>query len=212
MNLEKLSQLEREFFMRYPQGFASPELAEIGKRHKMDQMTEKVAASFRRTAFKDTEQVIDAMIQLTCRSSMVSMFEKPKYRDIVRGFSPSEKAQFADAFRKRLHGNGRKGFDEMLSLLQRYKLAKWSLITILPLYFSPQDEVFVKPTTAKKVIAHLELDEIVYKPQPSWQFYEGFKRAIHSIKSKIDPALAPNNAALTGFLMMAIDWAEGKAA
>ena len=38
MNIQKLKQLEHEFLARYPEGFASPEMKEVVKRHKPDKM------------------------------------------------------------------------------------------------------------------------------------------------------------------------------
>ena len=61
-----------------------------------------------------------------------------------------------------------------------------------------------KPLTAKRVIAFLDIDDIQYKPRPSWEFYEGFKAHIDEMKSVVDESLSVNNAAFTGFLMMAI--------
>ncbi len=204
MNKKKLGQLERAFLTAYPGGFSDPVLQGVGKKHKMDKMVEKTRAAFRKVRFNDDEEILEQMIAITCQSSMVSLFEKPKYRDCLRAFSPREKAMFADAFRKRLHGNKMKGFHEMCDLLAEYKLAKWSLMSILPLYFKPEEEVFVKPTTAKQVLAFLDIDDIQYKPRPSWEFYEGFKAHIDEMKALVDPCLSPNNAAFTGFLMMAI--------
>jgi hypothetical protein len=61
----------------------------------------------------------------------------------------------------------------------------------------------VKPTTAKNIVQKLELD-LDYKPRPSWEFYDGYRKAILEMKSLVSPSLAPNNAALTGFLMMTL--------
>jgi hypothetical protein len=93
----------------------------------------------------------------------------------------------------------------MLSVLQTGKLAKWSLMTILPVYFNPQQEVFVKPTTAKGVIKYFELESLEYKPMPSWEFYKTFRETILEMRSMVDASLAPNNAAFTGFLMMSMN-------
>ena len=88
--------------------------------------------------------------------------------------------------------------------MQIGKMAKWSLISICPVYYSPQDEVFVKPTTAKKAIAHFELQNLHYRPQPSWEFYTTFRATINEMKTKVDSSLSPNSAAFTGFLMMSM--------
>ena len=77
-------------------------------------------------------------------------------------------------------------------------------MTIVPVYWAPDEEVFVKPTTAKGVIEHFELEGLEYKPAPSWEFYETFRASILDMKSKVNTNLAPSNAAFTGFLMMCI--------
>ena len=103
-----------------------------------------------------------------------------------------------------LHGKQQMGFEMLLSILKSRKLAKWSLLTILPVYFHPQSEVFVKPTTAKGIIDYFELSGLTYRPLPSWEFYNGYRRQILDMKSRVSPSLSPNNAAFTGFLMMSL--------
>ena len=205
MNKAKLAQLESYFLAQYPQGFEDPELVKIAKKHNIPKATERVREAFRKIRFKDSEIIIDAMISNVSKSSMISLFEKPKYRDALKAMSTNESVCITEALRKQLHGNKQKGFNEMLDCLSEYKLAKWSLISILPFYFKPQEYIFVKPTTAKKILAFLEIQDIVYKPRPSWEFYQGFASHIDSIKNEVADSLSPNNAALTGFLMMSID-------
>ena len=93
----------------------------------------------------------------------------------------------------------------MVEILKTGKLAKWSLVTILPNYYHPDEEVFVKPTTAKGIIAHFELENLEYKPTPTWAFYQRYKNTILKMKTNIDESLAPNNAAFCGFLMMSLE-------
>ena len=209
MNRAKLTQLESYFLAQYPLGFADPEMAAVGKKHNVAKLVERAQEAFRKARFADSNAIIDSMIDIVGKSSMVSMFEKPKYRDALRAMSPNEKVRIADALRKQLHGNKEKGFNEMLDCLSDYKLAKWSLISIIPFYFNPQESVFVKPTTAKKIIAFLEIEGLVYKPRPSWEFYQEFAQNIEMVKREVSPSLSPNNAALTGFMMMAIEHVGG---
>ena len=75
-------------------------------------------------------------------------------------------------------------------------------MTICMLYYSPTTEVFVKPTTTKNVIRQFELEDLIYRPLPSWEFYERYRATIEQMKASVDPSLSPNNAAFTGFLMM----------
>ena len=205
MNLQKLKQAETEFLDRYPGGFKHPDMVAIGKKHKMDTTIEKAQESFAKRKFRNTNAVVDEMAKFVGRSSMVSMFEKPKFRDFVKSLNIVEKEALASGLSNQLHGNQQKGFEMVLSVLQSRKLAKWSLISILPVYYKPDDEVFVKPTTAKGVIAHFELEGLVYKPQPSWEFYIAYREQILKMKKKVKKSLAPNNAAFTGFLMMSMN-------
>jgi len=204
MNLEKLKHAERTFFKRFPGGFAHPEMLAIAKKHKVDKMVEFTQASFAKKNFRDTMDILDNWIKLVSRSSMISIFEKPKFKEFVNSLTPKEKNLLVAGLKNQLHGSEEKGFETILDLMKMARLAKWSLISICPVYFKPQDAVFVKPTTAKGVIAYFELEDLVYRPQPSWEFYETYHCAITAMKTKVDPALAPNSAAFSGFLMMSL--------
>ena len=204
MNLEKLKLAEAMFMNSYPGGFSHPEMVAIGKKHRVDKMTARTQESFAKKNFRDTPETLQALIKIVSASSMVSVFEKPKFRDFVNGLEPKHQNMLVSGLKERLHGDEQKGFERILSVMQMGKIAKWSLISICPVYFRPQHDVFVKPTTAKRVIAYFELDNLVYRPQPSWDFYTGFREAITFMKGEVDPALSPNNAAFTGFLMMSV--------
>ena len=181
MNKEKLKQAERDFLTLFPEGFSDPEMATIGKRHRIDKMTDLAQSSFTKQHFETPEWIAESMIKIVGRSSMVSMFEKPKFRDFVKMLPGYERDMLVNGFRHLLHGKQQLGFETMLSVLQTGKLAKWSLMTILPVYFNPQQEVFVKPTTAKGVIKYFELESLEYKPMPRRKFYKTFKENIMEI-------------------------------
>ena len=205
MNLDKLEQAEAKFFNMYPGGFEHPDMVAIGKKHKMDKMITTVQEEFSEDQFGNSKAIVQAMSKLVSRSSMVSLFEKPKFRDFVNSLHNQHETILANGLREMLHGNQEQGFNMMLDVLISGKMAKWSLISVLPVYHKPYDEVFVKPTTAKGVIQQFELGTLVYKPRPSWAFYKEFRSIINEMKTKVDSRLAPNNAAFTGFLMMSLD-------
>ena len=204
MNLKRLKQAEAEFLARYPGGFNHPDMITIGKKHNVGKMTEQAKELLSKKSFQKTGPVLDSLIKIVSRSSMVSMFEKPKFRDYVNGLDRDEREALAMGFQLLLHGKQQRGFDIIIDILARGKLAKWSLVTICPTYIKPLDEVFVKPTTAKNVIKYLELENLDYKPRPSWAFYEEFRRQILAMKEKVDPSISPSIAAFTGFLMMSL--------
>ena len=205
MNLSKLKEAEANFLQRYPDGFAHPDMVEIGKKHKIDQMITSATEAFSQDQFANTNVIVESMIKIISRSSMVSMFEKPKFRDFVRNANEMVHGELTIGLNRLLHGNQQQGFDILVETLKPAKLAKWSLITIIPNYYYPDAEVFVKPTTAKGVIEHFEISDLQYKPLPTWDFYHRYRDIILKMKGFVDDSLKPNNAAFCGFLMMSLN-------
>lgn len=204
MNIERLKQLEHDFLARYPEGFESPDMKEVVKRHKPDKMYKLAQEGFEDYKFDNPQFIIDNMIKIVTKSSMVSLFEKPKFRDYVNAMEYDEKEALSDALREFLHGNEEAGFEIMVEILGRVKLAKWTLVTVFGTYYRPQKEIFVKPTTTKNIINFLELNDLIYRPRPSYDFYKRYRTYINEMKKLVDPSLAPSNAAFTGFLMFSL--------
>ncbi|HEY5646142.1 MAG TPA: hypothetical protein VIS76_09385 [Pseudomonadales bacterium] len=203
MNLRKLREAESLFLHRYPGGFDNEELQQIvKKRHNVGRLSEFAAEMLAKPRFKHQAQVLDDIVRIVSRSSMVSMFEKPRFRDFVGGLSRDDRTMLAGAFQRLLHGNQEKGFTDLVDLLAEAGIAKWSLATICLYQFRPEREVFVKPTTTKNVIRQFELEGLTYHPRPTWPFYRDYRDAIEEMKAAVSPALSPSNAAFTGFLMM----------
>lgn len=204
LDRKKLKQLEAEFLMQYPRGFADPGLEKVSKSHRMDKMVELSQTCFSKKACRDVDETAENMVKVISRSSMISMFEKPKFKGFVARLDTNERAFLVKALDQMLNGKRQAGFEAMVDLLKTEKLAKWSLISIIPAYYAPTTEVFVKPTTAKGVLKHFEITEPVYKPTPTWDFYCQYRELINDAKNKVHKALSPTNAAFTGFLMMSV--------
>lgn len=204
MNFKKLIQAEEAFFDRYPGGFANPEMIAIRKTHKLDKMVELTQQSFVKRNFKLPDLIVENLVKIVTRSSLISVFEKPKYRDFARSLPPEDRVVLSGGLGELLHGNEQAGFETVLATLRNGKLAKWSLMTICQAYYHPQVDVFVKPTTAKGIIETFEIKELQYKPSPTWAFYEQYRATINEMKTMVDPSLSPYNIAFTGFLMRSI--------
>ncbi|HKI75395.1 MAG TPA: hypothetical protein VJ998_12145 [Pseudomonadales bacterium] len=205
MNLYKLKEAEAGFLQRFPLGFDDPEVEQIRKRHNVGQVEKFASTQLTRARFNQPDAICDDALRIVSRSSMVSRFEKPPFREFVASLNSNGKARFAGALEMRLYGrNKRAGFEEICDMLAPYKLAKWSVVSSIPFYFAPTREAFVKPTTAKRIVRYLEVTEIVYRPFPTWDFYDGYRKLLREVKANVSPHLAPNYAALTGFLMMSI--------
>ncbi len=200
----KLKRAETLFLASYPAGFADPEMIKIGKKHRMEQMVAMARECFSPEACEDIAATADNMVKIVSRSSMVSMFEKPGFRDFVKRLQDHEKEYLVNALNQLLHGHQQSGFEALVDLLQTEKLAKWSLVSVIPAYYAPATEVFVKPTTAKGIIRFFDVAGLDYKPRPSWEFYCGYRQLINDAKQQLDPSLSPSNAAFSGFLMLSM--------
>lgn len=202
VNLTKLREAESLFLLRYPGGFDDEEMRQIGRKHNVGKLSDFAMSALARKNFRNQAQVLDDIVKVVSRSSMVSMFEKPRFRDYVNGMNRDDRTQLAAGFEQLLHDDQQQGFEDIVDVLAEAKLAKWSLLTICLFQYRPEREVFVKPTTTKNVIHQFELEGLVYSPRPSWAFYAAYRDAIDTMKAHVSPSLSPNNAAFTGFLMM----------
>src|SRR5512133_2704624 len=135
MNFKKLIQAEEAFFERYPGGFANPEMIAIRKTHQLDKMVQLAQDSFAKRNFKLTDLIVENMIKVVTRSSLVSVFEKPRFRDFARSLPLEDRLVLSHGLGELLHGDEKTGFETMLGILRSGKLAKWSLMTICQAYY-----------------------------------------------------------------------------
>ena len=203
MNFVRLKQAEEAFLDRYPGGFDNPEIIAIRTRkHNVDKMIAFAQETFARRNFKLPDLVVQNMGRVVSRSSVISRFEKPKFREFAEALFSEERSLLAEGLRELLHGNEQAGFETILDLLKSHNLAKWSLMTICQTYFHPQRDVLVKPATVKGIIEYFELDNLQYKPAPSWFFYDAYRSTIHEMKANVDKSLSATNAAFSWFLLL----------
>lgn len=205
MNLARLKQAEEDFLAQYPGGFDHPEIEALARKHKVDKMMALAQEGFARDKFRSPALIVENMVKVVSRSSMVSVFEKPKFRDFAYALPIEEKEVVAQGLREVLYGDEELGFNKLLSALTAGGVAKWPLMTICQTYYRPEVEVFIKPTTVKGVIEYFELEKLHYKATPSWAFYAGYRDAINEMKKLVDPSLSPSNPAFSGFLMMTLE-------
>ena len=205
MNIAKLKEAEQLFLTTYPGGFSSPEIIAISKKHKMEKIVEFTQSSFAKENFNDSETIVTQMAKLVSKSSMVSVFEKPKFKDYTKALTADDKKAFSADLFELLHGNEEKGFESITNRLAQEKLAKWTLVTVFAAYNTPTHDVFIKPTTTKNVLSHFEIEDIKYKPKPSYEFYHRYRDYVNDMKAQVDSSLSPSNAAFLGFLMMCFD-------
>jgi hypothetical protein len=107
-----------------------------------------------------------------------------------------------------LYGDKKEGFEGLAEFLAQYNLAKWTLLSVVPYSINRQTEYFIKPTTTKNIIKYFELKNLIYKPKPSFEFYENYTKVLDEMKSNVDDSLTFDNAAFTGFLKIGIEFCE----
>lgn len=205
MNRAKLKEAEETFLMQYPGGFSNPLMLEIAKKHKVEKMIKLAQDSFAVEQFDCSSKIVDSMSKIVGQSSLVSVFEKPKFRDAVKGMDEHEKERLSYGLKEFLYGDQELGFEQMSGLLGEYKVAKWPVLTVFPIYCRPSVEVFIKPTTAKGIIEYFELEGLYYRPNPTYEFYKAYREQINLMKKELDDSLQVDNAAFCGFLMMSMD-------
>ncbi|OHD84373.1 MAG: hypothetical protein A2Y52_05930 [Sulfuricurvum sp. RIFCSPLOWO2_02_43_6] len=204
MNLEKLKAAEANFFAFYPKGFADEALLPIIKRHNTAKIGESVQEMFAPERFSRTEEICESFAKIVSKSSLISLFAKPKVRDMVKQMSMEQQDMLAIGLYEVLHGNKEKGFTILVDVLGIYKLAKWSIVTLIPYYYARDKDFFIKPTTTKDIIKFFEISGMEYKPRPTYEFYERYTKVLEEMKSQVSPLIGEDNAGFTGFLMMAM--------
>ncbi len=202
MNIAKLKEAEQAFFDEYPDGFDSVEMKAMAEKHKLNKLTVFAHNGFNPFALQDIDSTSENMIKLVSRSSMVSVFEKLKFRDAIRELSLEQKEQLIEGLRNLLHEDEERGFNQILELFSQFKIAKWPLMTVFRCYYYPETDLLFKPTTVKSILQKYELTELVYRPMPSYAFFKGYRDAINTMKTLVSPLLSVENAAFSGFLMM----------
>lgn len=201
MNKEKIEIAKKVFYNAYPLGFEDEKMVEIKKKHRIGKVHQFAIDALKKDSFSNTQNVLDNWVKLINKSSMVSLFEKPKFRDMIKILNPSEKEVIVKGLYEFLYGDLDLGFQLMLEVLEHYKLAKWTLITAAPYYLKPEEEVFIKPTTVKMAIEYFEFDCIKYKPKPTLEFYTEYKKEFLKLKKIVN--VTNDNAAFGGFIMIA---------
>jgi len=208
MNIKKLKQAEESFMDRYPLGFDTPEIQAISKKHRMDKIVAFTKDNFTLSALENVDDAIENSIRLVQRSTMVSLFEKPKFRDGLRSMGLDERTFFIESLKQLLHGDEELGFHQMLDIFINYGLAKWTLITVFRCYYYPETDLLYKPTTVKNVIKYFEIENLIYKPRPSYDFFIRYRDIINDMKKEVNPMVTGiYNAGFSGFLMMAMQMA-----
>lgn len=205
MNIKKLKDMEAEFLTFYPSGFEDAKFFPTMKKFNPSKLEEFTKENLKKENFSNPNLVVDAFFKIIQKSVLVSLFDKLKFRDMLAGLTSYEKDMLSIELYELLHGNQKNGFEGIVEFLAQYSLAKWTIISVVLYYNDRQKEYFIKPTTTKNVIKYFEIEDLVYKPTPSFEFYNSYKKVLDEMKKNVDKTLSFDNAAFTGFLRIGME-------
>ncbi len=205
MNLEKLKDVETEFLLQYPKGFEDAVFFPTMKKFDPSKLEAFTKENLKKENFSNPNLLIDSFFQIIQKSVLVSLFDKLKFRDMKDSLTSYEKDMLSIEIYELLHGNQKNGFEGLVEFLSQYNLAKWTIISVILYYNNRQKEYFIKPTTTKNVIKYFEIKDLVYKPTPSFEFYDSYKKVLNEMKKNVHKSLYPDNAAFTGFLRIVME-------
>jgi hypothetical protein len=204
MNIERLKQAEKRFFTLYPLGFESDDLKVELKKHKMDKMIALANDALSKENLLENEDAVYDILTLITRASIVSVFEKTAFRNVINDMDTTYHKDLVDQVYTMIHVNEKEGFEGVVSLLSPYKAAKWPVLSALLGYYRPDYDVFIKPTTVKKVIETYELQDITYSATLNYEFYQKYRAYFNQMRQLLDPRLSITNGHFSGFLMMSL--------
>ncbi|MGB5866841.1 MAG: hypothetical protein WBG69_03105 [Arcobacteraceae bacterium] len=205
MFLHKLKDIESEFLHRYPKGFKDEHFFPTMKKFKPEKLEEFAKEVLKIENFSNPNIIVDGFFKTIQKSVMVSLFDKLKLKDALATLNSYEKDMLSIEIYELLYGDQKEGFEGLVEFLAQYNLAKWTLISIVPYSINRQSHYFIKPTTTKNIIKYFELNDLVYKPKPSYEFYENYTKVLDEMKKNLDDSLTFDNAAFTGFLKIGIE-------
>jgi len=208
MNLEKLKDLESEFLYAYPKGFKDEHFFPTMKKFKPEKLEAFAKEALKKENFQNPNLVVEGFYKTIQKSVMVSLFDKLKLKDTLATLNSYEKDMLSIEIYELLYGDPKAGFEGLVEFLEQYRLAKWTLISIVPYSINRQNEYFIKPTTTKNIIKYFELKDLVYKPKPTYEFYKKYTKVLNKMKKELNPSLTFDNAVYTGFFKVAIEMCE----
>jgi hypothetical protein len=205
MNIEKLKEYEAEFLEQYPNGFDDKNFFPTMKTFNPLKLEEFANDALKKENFQNPNLVVDGFLKVVHKSVFVSLFDKLKLKDMIASLNSYEKDMLSIEIYELLYGNKKVGFEGLVEFLEQYKLAKWTIISVVPYCINRNQDYFIKPTTTKNIIKTFDLEDLIYKAKPSFEFYNKYTKTLDIMKSSIDKSLSPDNVGFTAFLKVAMD-------
>ncbi len=204
MNIKKLKELEESFFEYYPKGFEDEKLIKISKLFNTPKFHKLAKNSFELKNFSNIEQICEDFFTILLKSPLISFYEGDILKKALKSFTNFEKDMLSIYLQDILHNDIESSFEDFIELLSSKNLAKWQIITLIPYYFEPNKNYFLKPSTTKNIIKYFEIEDLKYNSKPSFEFYKNYIKVLEIMKNSVRSELRDDNARFTGFLRMAM--------
>lgn len=188
-----MNALDRKFLDMFPNGTSDVQWLDLGKKHNPT----KVISIINNELSKDNldkliemnkhDEIMDIALTAVKKVSVVSVFEKVAFTNYAKkGGNPL----FSNCLFDFLYNYNQDSFMDFVEILQIYKSekinpAKWPVVTFFKAYQNPDEFVFVKPTTVKKIAEFLEVD-IKYSPTPNYNTYMLISDMIKDYRTQSD--------------------------
>ena len=205
MNIEKLKDYETEFLSQYPEGFDDKNFFATMKSFNPLKLEAFAKEALKKENFQNPSLVVEGFFKVVQKSVFVSLFDKLKLKDMIATLNSYEKDMLSIELYELLYGNKKNGFEGLVEFLAEYKLAKWTIISVVPYTINRDGDYFIKPTTTKNIIKTFDLEDMIYKPRPSYEFYNKYSKALNKMKKSVHKSLSPDNVGFTAFLKVAMD-------
>ena len=124
MNLEKLKNAEAYFLELYPEGFQDIGLQPIIKRHNTAKIGELVQELFAKENFSQPELICENFAKIVSKSTLISLFEKPKVRDMIKSMRMERRDMVCIGLYEMLYGDKKEGFEILVDVLSSYGLSR----------------------------------------------------------------------------------------
>lgn len=205
MNIEKLKECEYRFYDYYKDGFNDEKLVKTTKLFNTLKFHEIAKKSFAIENFSNIEIVTEGFFTILLKSPLVSFYEGDILRKALKSFTNFEKEMLSIYLQDILYGNLKNSFDDFIELMATKNLAKWQIVTLIPYYFAPDKNYFLKPTTTKNIIKYFEIEGLKYHSKPTYEFYKRYIEIVKIMQNSVREELIGDNGRFTGFLRLAMN-------
>ncbi|WP_423364389.1 hypothetical protein [Mycoplasma sp. P36-A1] len=200
------------FLNKYPQGIDDKQFYSDNKRLLVSKKIIKLVNEFNLEDLKINDRTmqqknINFIIRIVSMTSAVSVFEKVALKNYLSDKRTWD--EFLSSLYNFITNNNEENFNYFVHILSLKKLeknsnpAKWPVITFLLRIFNADTEIFIKPTTIKKMLYLIESD-VKYVSTPNYQTYIEIKKIILDYKKQSKVVKDANNIIVQGIIQAVV--------